>query len=101
MAQVRWTIGALHDVETITRHLGSDRAATFGETIAIAEGRLRDFPRSGHSSQLEFASDIREVALRPYRLFYRIVDVEVVEIIAVIDGRRNVTRVMRQRWSSN
>jgi plasmid stabilization system protein ParE len=104
MAQARWTVGALQDVETITAHLSStsaERALTFGQSITITEERLRTFPRSGRSSQFEFASDIREVALRPYRLFYRIADVEVVEILAVIDGRRNVRRVMRQRWSVN
>ena len=99
MAQVRWTVVALDDFEEISNSLGRVSpilAERFSEKLAAVIQQLRDFPQSGRVSRALEGSEVREISIRPYRLFYRIRDKSSVELLRLVHGRRNVTRLIRE-----
>jgi len=40
----------------------------------------------------------REVIYRNYRIVYRLTDDDIVEILAVVHGAREIKRVFREEW---
>jgi plasmid stabilization system protein ParE len=56
--------------------------------ILGATERLSEFPESGRRVPEFERSDLREVILRPYRIVYRLVGREQVDVIAVHHGAR-------------
>lgn len=85
--RVEWLDAALGDVEAITDYIARDNltAAARGER-RIREGvaRLAELPGMGRPGRI---GQTRELILRPYIVPYRVRG-QVVEILAVIDGRR-------------
>ena len=79
MAQVRWTLQALDDLEAICMFIARDApgvAAVFAQKAFDTAERLANFPRSGRTvselANLDFPSGLREIILGNYRLIYRI-----------------------------
>ena len=75
MAQVRWTLQALDDLEAICLFIARDAppvAAVFAQRAFDAADRLAKFPRSGRTVPELSNPDFRETILGNYRLIYRI-----------------------------
>ena len=75
MAEVRWTLQALDDVEAICLFIARDApqvAAVFAQRAFDAADRLAQFPRSGRTVPELKNPDFREVILGSYRLIYRL-----------------------------
>lgn len=75
MAQVRWTVQALDDLEAICLFIARDAptvAAVFAQRAFDSTDRLAEFPRSGRAVPELNDLDFREIILGSYRLIYRI-----------------------------
>jgi toxin ParE1/3/4 len=91
------------DLEAIFRYLlGSGNPGAAKDMIRLirqACDSLSQMPERGHVP-LELARaenyDYRQIIVKPYRIIYQIVESSVF-IFGIIDGRRNVDEVLRQR----
>ena len=75
MAEVRWTLQALDDLEAICLFIARDAppvSAVFAQRAFDATDRLARFPRSGRTVPEFNNPDFREMILGNYRLIYRI-----------------------------
>lgn len=98
MARYRLTGPARRDLEAIRRYIAQDspdRAAAVIKRIrdrcrllevAPVQGRVRD-------DGPPIAGEVRSVPAPPYVVFYRIAPGNVVQVLRVIDGRRDLTTV--------
>ena len=71
MAEVRWTLQALDDLEVICLFIARDAppvAAVFAQRAFDATDRLAEFPRSGRTVPELNNPDFREIILGNYRL---------------------------------
>jgi len=99
---VRWALSASLDLEEIVGYIGSDsidaarrvveRVETRGAALATFPLRGRVVPELARHGLHQW----RELILSPYRLIYRVGD-DHVEIVAVIDGRRDVEDLLLER----
>lgn len=91
MARVRWTLQALDDVDAICDFIARDAPRTakrFGQRFYEAVGSLERFPRSGRIVPELGRSNVRELRLKKYRIIYRLLDEETVEILTVYHSAR-------------
>lgn len=75
MAEVRWTLQALDDLEAICWFIARDApqvAAVFAQRAFDVADRLAEFPRSGRAVPELNNPDFREVILGNYRLIHRL-----------------------------
>jgi addiction module RelE/StbE family toxin len=90
MAQVRWTLQALDDLEAICLFIARDApqvAAVFADRAFRATDRLVQYPLMGRIvPELEIES-VREVILGSYRIIYRIREGEI-QVVTVHHGAR-------------
>ncbi|MGV8843025.1 MAG: type II toxin-antitoxin system RelE/ParE family toxin [Pseudomonas sp.] len=61
--------------------------------------RLANFPESGRRVSEAKCDDIREVVFQSYRIIYRIIDAQRIDIIAVVHGRRDLSQAKNQPWA--
>lgn len=97
---VLWTEPALDDLTAVRDYIARDSetyAADFAGSILSAVERLGEFPRMGRVVPEADCSDIRELILRDYRIIYRL-DQNVVQILAVIHGYRNISQMPTKPW---
>jgi toxin ParE1/3/4 len=91
---------ALYDYVTETR--SSDVAVELLDKIQEVVDTLRAFPQRG-SCPIEFQgvgeSEIRQLLQWPYRVIYAI-NGSVVEVFAVVDGRRNMRTLLQSRLAN-
>ena len=76
---------AIDDLKSIVRYIAEDNqdaAAKFGGKLIESVRHLAEFPRFGRVVPEQNDENIREIILKPYRIFYRVKDgEEVVEVI--------------------
>jgi len=102
MSSIRWATAAAEDLSEIATYIAVDSpgaATAFVERVDRAVRQLKKQPRSGRIvPELEHQSinRYREVILSPWRLFYRY-DREVVFVLAIIDGRRDMQDILLRR----
>ena len=97
MARVAWAATALNDVREITRYLSEfsrSAAEEFQAKVKRAATLLETTPKMGRIVPDFGIECFREVILRPYRLMY-IVNEEDCEIVALVDGRRDLRNLIR------
>jgi toxin ParE1/3/4 len=90
MAQVRWTLQAVDDLEGIAlfiAHDSSQYASLFVMDVLDSVERLKDFPESGRITPEMNNPAIREVILGNYRIIYRF-KTDLVEILTIHHGAR-------------
>jgi plasmid stabilization system protein ParE len=98
--KVVWTSVAAGDLERIAAYLASEspvRAATLIDRIVERAESLASLPNRGPTPpELRSIGDRswRELQEPPWRIIYRRLD-EVVQIHAVLDGRRNMERMLK------
>ncbi len=90
MAELRWTLQAVDDLEAITDLIAADSthyANLFAMNVLEAVERVADFPNSGRVVPELNDSGIREVFFGSYRIIYRVKE-ELAEILTVYHGSR-------------
>jgi plasmid stabilization system protein ParE len=73
MAQIRWTIQAAEDTETICKFIAKDAktyARVFARNVFQAIKRLEKFPKLGRVVPELSNENIREIILGNYRIIY-------------------------------
>jgi len=97
MAEVRRSSQAEIDLETILRDL-QHNASVIAERYATAfsdkSHALARFPEMGRSRP-EIGHAVRSTLVYPYVIFYR-VDGEVVQILRILHGKRDLQRIIRE-----
>lgn len=92
MASVVWTPKALNDLEAVYLYIArtsARMAETFVLRVEAAVDQLSQFPGSGRLVQELRASDVRELIVQQYRVFYR-VRANQVEVLSILHGSRNI-----------
>lgn len=90
MVEVRWTLQASSDLDSIARFISKDSsqyARLFVTDVFQAVERLSRFPRSGRVVPELNDPVVREVILGNYRLVYRYKKTEI-EMLTVYHGAR-------------
>ena len=90
MAEVKWTLQALDDLESICLFIGRDSpqaAAVFAQRAFRSTDPLVNFPRFGKVVPELEIENIREIILGNYRVIYRIEN-EQVQVLTVHHGAR-------------
>ena len=91
-SKVIWTPRSLETLRSALEYVAErnpDAAARLGAAILKAVGRLEQFPQLGHIFYKLGRDDVREIAVRPYRIFYRVVEQQrVVYVLTVWHGAR-------------
>ena len=102
MAEVRWSLTAASDLETIEDWIAQDSplyAVAFIDRLVSAAEKLRQFPEAGRIVP-EFArQDLREVIYRSYRVVYLLQAGEVT-VLRVVHGARDLEDLVnREPWN--
>lgn len=99
---VRWAEVARDDLDRIVDYIAADsvdNALRVARRIEELAAKLQAFPARGHVVPELARHGIREwvqVSSPPWRLIYR-VDRRRVEIVALVDGRRNLEELLFER----
>mgnify|MGYP001564474801 CR=1 FL=1 len=90
MAEVRWTLQASEDLDSIAEFIAKDSpqyAHLFVIDVFQAVARLSEFPQSGRIVPELNDPIVREVILGNYRLVYRFKE-KLIELLTVYHGAR-------------
>ncbi|MDX6770239.1 MAG: type II toxin-antitoxin system RelE/ParE family toxin [Elusimicrobiota bacterium] len=90
MVEVRWTLQASEDLDSIAQFIAKDSlqyARLFVADVLQAVERLSEFPKSGRVVPELNDPVVREIILGNYRLVYR-VKTKFVEMLTVYHGAR-------------
>ena len=90
MVDIRWSLGALEDIESISSYISQDYPE---KAIEIVKGiiekieQLKQFPKLGHKFPDRNVERIREIIFKKYRIVYEIRE-EIIEILVIAHGSR-------------
>jgi len=90
MVDIRWSIGALEDIESISSYISRDypkKASEIVKGIIEKIEQLKQFPKLGRKFPDRDDERIREIIFKKYRIVYEINE-EIVEILAIAHGSR-------------
>jgi addiction module RelE/StbE family toxin len=94
VATVRWTVGAVEDLQEIVEFIGRDSltyASSTAHRIITASERLQQHPESGRVVPEYDEPTIRELIVGNYRLVYRVTPDEIA-VLAIVHGSRDLLR---------
>lgn len=103
--RVEWARAAERDLERLVEFVAADSvqsALAIAERIEAAAESLSVFPRRGHAVPELVRLGLKEwleLSVRPWRLVYR-VRASRVQVVAVFDGRRDLSDVLFERLIS-
>jgi toxin ParE1/3/4 len=98
--RILWTEPGLGDLKAIRDYIARDSETYAGDFIGsllIAVERLSTFPQMGRVVPEADNLDIRELIFRSYRVIYR-TSGDTVQILAVVHGHRDITRMPLKPW---
>ena len=98
--RILWTEPARDDLRNLHGYIARDSevyASSFVQRIILAADRLSDFPRLGRVVPEADQETIRELLYHNYRIIYRIKS-ELIEILTVIHGRRDLASLKPAPW---
>jgi plasmid stabilization system protein ParE len=98
--KILWTDPAIEDLRNLHRYIATDSevyASSFVERIILAVEKLANLPGLGRVVPEADDQMIRELLYRNYRLIYR-VNGDLIEIIAVVQGRRDLGSLKPAPW---
>jgi len=99
--RIDWSRSAREDLRDIHRYIARDSphyARQFVERVIKAVERVKEFPESGRLVPEARPLDVRELLIQEYRVIYKPEPPERVLIVAVVHGRRDLTRKEQQPW---
>ncbi len=91
MARIIWSPQALEDIEAIRQYIARDAPRTakgFVQRIFATVERLNRFPLAGGIVPEIGSQEFREIRLKKYRIIYRVLNQQSVEIVTVYHGSR-------------
>ena|SRR3990170_418540 len=100
--KIVWARQASSDLDEIHDYIARDapqRATRFLDRLVEATEPLADFPRLGRLVP-ESDGRLRELQFPPYRILYR-VDADQISIVAVVHGKRDLSRLADKPWESS
>jgi len=98
--KILWTEPAIEDLRNLHGYIARDSevyASSFVQRIILAVDKLTDFPQLGRLVPEADQETIRELLYQNYRIIYRIQS-ELIEILTVIHGRRDLGSVKPAPW---
>jgi len=98
--KIRWTHPAIESLRNLHSYIAKDSeiyASSFVHRIVLSVEKLTNFPRLGRVVPEADEETIRELLYQNYRIIYRIKS-ELVEILTVIHGRRDVGSLKPAPW---
>lgn len=98
--KILWTDPAIEDLRNLHSYIAKDSevyASSFVERIILVVEKLANFPRLGRVVPEAEKETLRELLYHNYRIIYRI-NGELIEIIAVIQGRRDLGSFKPAPW---
>jgi addiction module RelE/StbE family toxin len=90
MVDIRWSVGALEDIESISSYISRDypkKASEIVRGIIDKIEQLKQFPNLGRKFPDRDDEKIREIIFKKYRIIYEIKE-EIVEILVIAHGSR-------------
>ena len=90
MVVIRWSIGALDDLESISAYIEQDSSE---KAIVLVKGifekieQLKQFPYIGRKFPDREDDQLREIIFKNYRIVYEIKE-EIIEILIIAHGSR-------------
>lgn len=98
-AQVIWGLGSLADLTAVVSLIAADNPAAaqrVSAAIRAATRQLEIFPLSGRHYDFTPAGEVRELIIRPYRIFYRVTaDQKTVRILRIWHSARGLPDLPR------
>ena len=98
--KIKWTDPAIISLRNLHGYIAKDSAiyaSSFVQRIILAVERLTNFPRIGRVVPETDDETIRELLYQNYRIIYRIKS-ELIEILTVIHGRRDLGSLKPAPW---
>lgn len=103
MGQINWTDKSVAHLKAIHDYIAEDSplyAANFIKSLIKATDKLKTFPMCGRIvPEFEYSSiHLREVIYHGYRIIYRIVNDEDIEIVTIAHGREEILKNLNTDW---
>lgn len=101
---VNWTEPAFNALDGIYEYISRDApvyAQHFVQQLMAAVDRLEQQPLSGRTVPEVEREDIREVICQGYRIFYWVVSDEQIDIVGVVNGRRDLGNTDNPPWETH
>jgi toxin ParE1/3/4 len=98
--RIKWTDPAIESLRNLHGYIAKDSeiyASSFVQRMILAVDKLTDFPRLGRVVPEADEETIRELLYQNYRIIYRIKS-ELIEILTVIHGRRDLSSLKPAPW---
>jgi toxin ParE1/3/4 len=101
MGKIKWTEKSSVHLQAIHEYIARDSktyATRFIQSLIKATEKLEIMPRCGRIVPELAGYGFREVMYRKYRIVYRLIDNDTIEILAVVHGAREIKKVLREEW---
>lgn len=101
MGQLRWTEKASKNLQAIFDYISKDSrvyAARYVKALIHSTKKLENMPRCGRIVPELDDPTFREVIYGNFRIVYRIIGADDIEILAVIHGARDMKGTFREEW---
>ena len=101
MGKIRWTEKASNHLQSIHAYIARDSktyATRFIRSLIRSATKLEGMPYIGRIVPELESYGFREVIYQNYRIVYRIIGNEDVEILAVLHGARNFKKTFYEEW---
>ena len=101
MGKIRWTEKSSTHLMAIHDYIAKDSktyATRFIKSLIKASSKLEIMPRCGRIVPEFETYGFREVIYKSYRIIYRIIDDDNVEILAVVHGAREIKPIFQEEW---
>ncbi len=102
MGKIKWTEKAESHLHAIHDYIAQDSlfyATRFISSLIRATRKLEMFPFCGRYVPELPGYNFREVIYKNYRIVYRIIEEENIEVLAVIHSAREMQNVLREEWN--
>jgi addiction module RelE/StbE family toxin len=100
MGKIKWTQKSSLHLQAIHEYIAKDSktyATRFIKSLIKATEKLENMPLCGRVVPELEGYGFREVIYRNYRIVYRLTD-DAIEILAVVHGAREISKVIREEW---
>jgi toxin ParE1/3/4 len=101
MAIVNWTLKAQAALDNIYDYIHLDApyyAGNFVQQIVDAADTLEIFPLGGRAVPEAEQNDIREIIYKNYRIIYRVISEEHLDVLTVLPDRVDLADPKNQPW---
>ncbi|HLD66275.1 MAG TPA: type II toxin-antitoxin system RelE/ParE family toxin [Pseudomonas sp.] len=102
--QINWTDSALASLDSLFAYIAKDSpfyAQSFIQQLIRSVDRLSNFPKSGRRVAEANGENVREIIFQGYRIIYRLIDAQRIDILSVVHGRRDLRRIKNQPWKAD